>query len=236
MNQRKFFAIVVFIFFLGALCFFKMNDHFKKTQPRILIAKNEAYGLYTKKDLLKITASLSRQAFKGGQDFSTIPFIEKAMKVKSLIQPDQITIYLQQPVLAFFTRGVYKLVDKNGEVFSEVPQYKIPDLPIISGTKFEAKKNRLKAIKVFFKFQKKGFLSQATLSEILIDEDLVFIFSGIKGRILIGESSVLVRLNRLSKVIKYLRFHGLEAKILDARFKDRIVVSLNKTTKLKKDS
>ncbi len=236
MNQRKFFAIIVFAFFMGALYFFKISNHVIKAKPRIFIAKNEAYSLYAKEDLLKMTESLFKKAFEENEDFLTAPFIDKAVRTKSLIGPDQITVYLQQPVLAFFTRGIYKLVDKNGEIFSEVPQYKIPDLPIISGAKFEAKKNRLKAVRVFLKFEKKGFLSQATLSEILIDEDLVFIFSGIKGRIFIGESGVLVQLDRLSKVIKYLRFHGLEAEILDARFKDRVVVSLNKSSKLKKDS
>lgn len=236
MNQRKFFAGVVFTFFIIAFYFFKVSNEFAEVKPRILIAKNEAYNLYAKEDLLKLSESLSDSAFQAEEDFSKMPFVDRAVLIKSLVGPHQITVYLQEPVLAFSTHGVYKLVDKNGEVFSEVPQYKIPNLPIISGAKFEAKKNRARAVSVFLKLQKEGFLSQKTLSEILINEELTFIFSGIKGRVLIGEEGVQTRLDRLSKVIKYLRFHGLEAEVLDARFKDRVIVSLNKNQNKKKKS
>lgn len=236
MNSKTFFAGVIFIFFLAAFCWSKMNNENLNSRPKILIAKNEAYSLYAEEDLLKLSKSLSEPGFRDTADFDKTPFVDKAVLVKSLVGSDQITVYLQRPVLAFSIRGVYKLVDKNGEVFSEVPQYKIPNLPIISGAKFEAKKNRLRAVEIFLKLQKEGLLSQKTLSEILINEDLVFIFSGVKGRVLIGENGVLTRLERLSKVIKYLRFHGLEAEVLDARFKDRVVVSLNKNVIKKQDS
>lgn len=236
MNQRKLFALVTFISFVTAFYFFKVNAKTDEVRPKILIAKNEAYALYAEEDLLNLAEVLASKGFQGEADFSKAPFVDKAVRIKSLVGPDQITVYLQRPVLAFSTKGIYKLVDKNGDVFSEVAQYKIPNLPIISGAKFEAKKNRAKAVKVFLKFQKEGLLSQSTLSEILIKDELVFIFSGIKGRILIGENGVVTRLERLSKVIKYLRFHGLEAELLDARFKDRVVVSLNKNKNKKKSS
>lgn len=235
MNQRKLFAAVIFIFFAASFFIFDKSGSDEKAEPNILIAKNEAYELYSKEDLLRLTESLAEKGFREEADFKKIPFVDKAVFSKAMAGPDQITVYLQQPVLAFSTRGKYKLVDKNGEVFSEVPQYKIPNLPIISGSKFDAKKNRFKAVNVYLKLQKEGVLSQQSLSEILINEELVFIFSGIKGRVLIGEKSVTTRIDRLSKVITYLRFHGLEAEVLDARFGDRVVVSLNKkTTKRKK--
>jgi hypothetical protein len=165
-----------------------------------------------------------------------MPFIDKAVLIKSLVGPDKIMVYLQEPILAFSTRGVYKLVDKRGDVFSEVPQYKIPNLPIISGQKFEAKKNRELAVEAFLSLKKEGLLSQKSLSEMLINEDLILIFSGVKGRVLIGQGEVPKKLERLSKVVKYLRFHGLEAEALDARFDDRVIVSLNKKPNPKKET
>ncbi len=236
MNQRKIFAVTVFVFFVTAFVFFQKSERGTQTPPKILIAKDEAYALYTKEDLLRLFKTLSSKGFRAESDFSKVPFVDKAVLARSLIGVSQVTVYLQRPVLAFSTRGVYKLVDKKGEVFSEVPQYKIPNLPIISGAKFKAKKNRFKAVKIFLDFQKEGILSQKTLSEILIKDDLVFIFSGVKGRVFLAEDGVVARLDRLSKVVKYLRFHGLEAEVLDARFKDRVVVSLNKKTKKKKSS
>jgi len=228
MNQRKTFAAVVFALFMGAYFLFYTQNKNSKLPPRILIAQNDAYSFYSKEDIAKLSKSLSDKAFQATEDFSKQPFVEKAVLVKTLVGASQINIYLQEPVLAFLTKGVYKLVDKNGEVFSEVPQYKIPNLPILNGDDFLIKKNRAKAVLVYLQLEKEGLLSRSSLSEILIGDDLVFIFSGVKGKVLIQEKNFLEQVGRLSKVIKYLRFHGLEAKTLDSRFSDRIVVSLKK--------
>jgi|GEM_PF-2845155 len=228
MNQRKIFAAVVFALFIGAYFLFYMQNKNSQIPPRILIAQNDAYSFYSKEDVAKLSESLSDKSFQDTEDFSKQPFVERAVLVKTLVGASQINIYLQEPVLAFLTKGVYKLVDKKGEVFSEVPQYKIPNLPILNGDEFLIKKNRFKAVQVYLQLEKEGLLSRSSLSEILIGEDLVFIFSGIKGKVLIQEKNFAEQVNRLSKVIKYLRFHGLEAKTLDSRFSDRIVVSLKK--------
>lgn len=227
-NHRKTFAGVLFALFLGAYFLFYIKNENSKLPPRILIAQNDAYTFYSEEDILKLSQNLSAKGFQDEGDFSKQPFVEKAVLVKTLVGPSQINVYLQEPVLAFLTKGVYKLVDKSGEVFSEVPQYKIPNLPILNGDEFLIKKNRLKAVSVYLKLEKKGLLSRESLSEILVEDDLIFVFSGIKGRVLMQEKNFLEQVDRLSKVIKYLRFHGLEAKTLDARFSDRVVVSLNK--------
>lgn len=236
MNQRKVFAVFIFVFFLGALALVFFSNNSELESPTVKIAKDEAYELYGKEDLQKIYKVLLGKGFRVTSDFSKVPFVDKAVLVKSLVGPNHISIYLQQPILAFSVRGVYKLVDKNGEVFSEVPQYKIPNLPIISGQKFEAKKNRAKAVQIFLQFQNSGLLSKKSLSEIVINEDLTFVFSGVKGRVFIGEGSVQSKLQRLTKVIKYLRFHGLEAETLDARFEDRVIVSLSEAVPKIKES
>jgi len=228
MNYRKIFAGVVFALFIGAYFLFYMQNKNSKLPPRILIAQNDAYSFYSEEDILKLSKNLSDKGFQDTEDFSKQPFVEKAVLIKALVGPAQINVYLQEPVLAFLTKGVYKLVDKSGEVFSEVPQYKIPNLPILNSDEFLIKKNRLKAVSVYLKLEKEGLLSRGSLSEVLIEDDLVFIFSGIKGRVLIQEKNFLEQIDRLSKVIKYLRFHGLEAQVLDARFGDRVVVSLKK--------
>jgi len=228
MNQRKIFAMVLFTLFVGAYFLFYFQNKNSEQLPRILIAQNDAFVFYSEEDILKLSKSLADKGFKDSEDFSKQPFVEKAVLVKTLVGPSQINIYLQEPVLAFFTKGVYKLVDKTGAVFSEVPQYKIPDLPILNGEAFLTKKNRLKAVSVYLKLEKEGLLSRKSLSEILIQDDLVFVFSGVKGRVLVQEKGFSKQVERLSKVIKYLRFHGLEAKTFDARFSDRVVVSLKK--------
>lgn len=226
MNQRKIFACVLFALFVGAYFLFHVQNKNAALPPKVLIAQNDAYHFYSEEDILKLSQSLSESGFQSTEDFSKQPFVEKAVLVKTLVGPSQINVYLQEPVLAFLTKGLYKLVDKNGEVFSEVPQYKIPNLPILNGDDFLIKKNRAQAVSIYLKLEKEGLLSRASLSEILIEEGLVFIFSGIKGRVLMQEKNFLEQVDRLSKVIKYLRFHGLEAKVLDSRFSDRVVVSL----------
>jgi len=228
MNQRKIFAMVLFTLFVGAYFLFYFQNKNSEQLPRILIAQNDAFVFYSEEDILKLSKSLADKGFKDSEDFSKQPFVEKAVLVKSLVGPAQITVYLQEPVVALLTKGVYKLVDKTGEVFSEVPQYKIPNLPILNSPQFMLQKNRLKAVSMYFKLEKEGMLSKKSLSEILMKEDLVFIFSGVKGRVFINEKKTKEQLSRLSKVIKYLRFHGLEAEVLDSRFDDRVVVSLNK--------
>lgn len=228
MDQRKTFAAVLFLLFVGAYGYLKFHKGDDVVRPKILIAQNDAYNFYSEEDILKLSKSLSEKGFYESEDFSKQPFVEKAVLVKSLVGPAHITVYLQEPVLAFLTKGVYKLVDKTGEVFSEVPQYKIPNLPILNGSSFLLQKNRQKAVAAYLSLEKEGLLSKQSLSEILMNGDLVFIFSGVKGRVFINEKNFKEQMVRLSKVIKYLRFHGLEAEVLDSRFEDRVVVSLNK--------
>jgi len=227
-NHRKIFAGFLIALFIGAYFLFSFQNKNSKLAPRILIAQNDAYSFYSEEDIVKLSKNLSDEGFRDTEDFSKQPFVEKAVLVKTLVGPSQINVYLQEPILAFLTKGVYKLVDKTGEIFSEVPQYKIPNLPILNGDEFLVKKNRMRAVSVYLKLDKEGLLSRNSLSEVLIQDDLVFIFSGIKGRVLMQENDFLKQVDRLSKVIKYLRFHGLEAKVLDARFSDRVVVSLKK--------
>lgn len=229
-SNRSIFAFLIIAVFVGFYIYASSQMPNQKA-AQVLLAKNAAYDLYNQDDLGKIFKSLSHEGFEGGEAFEKQAFIESASFAKTLSGRPVIKVFLQEPVMAFHERGAYKLVDKTGAVFSDVPQYKIPDLPIMRGNLFQSKKNRARVVRVFLGLDTEGMLSQKSLSEVLLKDDVVFIFSGVKGRVFIGENDLSKKVDRLTKVIKYLRFHGLEAEVLDARFKDRVVVSLNKNKK-----
>jgi len=235
MSIRSKFAFIVILFFGCSFFYSTFQDSFFSTgkdlaPPKVLVAKNLALGFYDATDLDRVYSSAAKKTSTGSRfdekSILSLPFVEKALLVNSLSGVQKVKVFLQEPALAFYHMGKYQLVNLRGEVFSEVPQYKIPDLPLLRGKAFTSGKNRARAINIYKSFPQEGVLSQKTLSEVLFEEDLVLVFSGIKGRVYLGENDLDKKAERILKVLKYLRFHGIEAKRLDARFSDRVIVSV----------
>ena len=197
---------------------------------KVLLVKNEALHYYGPKDLKKLYSFVQENSDQAVKNLSDLPFVEKAFLSRSLSGQSKIEVSLQHPIFALSSDDVYKLVNAKGEVFSEVPQYKVPNIPILTGRSFLVKKNRVQAVSVLKKMPTSGVVSQESLSEVLFDGDLYFVFSGVDGKVYIGEEDVRKRVSRLAKVVKYLRYHGMRTSKIDARFKDKVIVSLQNQT------
>ncbi len=235
MSIRSKFAFIIILFFTCSFLYSTINSKvFLKTKaeapPKVLVAKNVALSFYDATDLDRVYSSAAKKTSTGSRfdekSILSLPFVEKALLVNSLSGIQKVKVFLQEPALAFYNNGKYQLVNLRGEVFSEVPQYKIPDLPLLRGKAFNDRVNRERAINIYKSFPQKGVLSQESLSEILFEEDFVLVFSGIKGKVYLGEKDLPKKGERVLKVLKYLRFHGIEAVRLDARFSDRVIVSV----------
>ena len=194
---------------------------------KVLLVKNGALQFYDPQDLKKLYGSVQDNPEAAIENLSNLLHVERALLNRSLSGQSQIEVYLQQPIFAMPSDEIYKLVNARGEVFSEVPQYRVPNIPILSGRSFLVKKNRVQAVEVLKKIPTTGVVSQENLSEVLFDGELSFIFSGVDGKVYIGQEDIKKRINRLAKVVKYLRYHGVSTTKIDARFKNKVIVSLN---------
>jgi len=228
MRSRAIYAVLTFMIF--GLCTWVFFSRAPVDDIKVLLVKNEALQYYGSEDLKKLYSFVQDQPEKAVENLSSLPFVEKAILNQSLSGQSKIEVSLQEPVFAISSGEVYKLVNSKGEIFSEVPQYKVPNIPMLTGRSFLVKKNRVDAIAVLMKLPKEGVVSQESLSEVLFDDDFSYIFSGVDGKVFIGQEKVQKRVLRLSKVVKYLRFHGMKTASIDARFKDKVIVSLAEKT------
>lgn len=224
--KNKLFYLSSFFILLGLGVWFYYNSQ-PSGAVKVFLVKNKALNLYGPKDLKKIYKFVKDKPDEAVNNLSSLPFVESAILSTSLSGQSKVEVSLQEPVFALASDDIFKLVNKNGEVFSEVPQYKLPNIPILSGRSFLVKKNRVQAIRALEEMPEKGFVSRESLSEVLLEDDLSYFFSGVEGKVYMGEDEVKRRSLRLTKVIKYLRYHGLRTKVIDARFKDKVIVSLN---------
>jgi len=228
MNSRILYAVMILG---GFFVLTTLYDNFgiKNKPVKVLLVKNKALEYYDKKDLQKLSDIVKNGASASLETLSSLPYIKSANLSRSLSGVNQIKLSLQEPVFALSSGESYKLVNSNGEIFSEVPQYKIPDLPILSGKNFLIKKNRLAAANVLNKMPDAGVISKNTLSEVLFKDDMSFVFSGVEGEVYLGEKNIVKKVTRLVKVVKYLRFHGMATQLIDARFDHKITVSLKES-------
>lgn len=228
MNSRILYAIIILGGFFTFMGFYKTFG-LEKSSVKVLLVKNKALDFYDKKDLQTLSDLVKKNPEQSVQNISALPFVKSANLSRSLSGLNQIKLYLQEPVFALSSGENYKLVNANGEIFSEVPQYKIPNLPILSGKNFLIKKNRLAAAKVLNKMPDQGVISKKTLSEVLLKDDFSFVFSGVEGEVYLGQKNIPQKVTRLVKVVKYLRFHGMGTKLIDARFDRKVIVTLKES-------
>jgi cell division septal protein FtsQ len=225
MNSRPIYATLILLVF--GLCVWIFFSQRPVEEIKVLLVKNEALHFYGPEDLKKLYRFVQDNPEAAVKNLSDLPFVEKAFLSRSLSGRSKIEVSLQQPIFALVSDEMYKLVNSKGDVFSEVPQYKVPNIPILTGQSFLVKKNRVKAVEILNKMPEVGVVSQESLSEVLFDGDLSFVFSGVDGKVYIGQEDIKKRVNRLTKVVKYLRYHGMSTSIIDARFKDKVIVSLS---------
>lgn len=227
MSSRGLFSVLVIASLTGLFIY---GFFFPLSPPaKIYIAQDNAYKFYEADDFTEIAGTLKKLKKLEQPHPREFPLLERALLVKSLAGVPKIKLELREPRLSYYRSGKYNLVNNEGVLFAEVPQYKIPNIPILRGKAFGHLDIRQKALNVLGQFDEKGPISRETLSEILYDrEGLVFVFSGIKGKVIFGEGKIVDKVSRIQKVLKYLRFHGVEARRYDARFSDRVIVKLDK--------
>lgn len=228
MNSRILYAVIILGGFFILLGFYESFD-LEKGTVKVLLVKDKALGFYDRKDLKRLSDLVKKDPMQSVKNISSLPYVKSANLSRSLSGLNQIKLSLQEPVFALSSGEKYKLVNAKGEIFSEVPQYKIPNLPVLSGKNFLVKKNRLAAAKVLNKMPEEGVISKETLSEVLFKDDMSFVFSGVEGEVYLGHTDISKKVSRLIKVVKYLRFHGMGTKLIDARFGQKVIVSLKES-------
>ena len=226
MNSRPIYATLILIVF--GLCVWVFFSQRPVEKIKVLLVKNKALHFYGSRDLRKLYSFVQNNPEVAVQNLSDLPYVERAFLSRSLSGQSKIEVSLQQPIFALTSDEIYKLVNAKGEVFSEVPQYKVPNVPILTGPSFLVKENRMQAVEVLGQMPTSGVVSKESLSEVLFDGDLYFIFSGVDGKVYLGREDIKKKVNRLARVVKYLRYHGMSTTKIDARFKDKVIVSLNK--------
>lgn len=227
MNKRIAFASILAFLILGLFAFRSFqNPKVAHSSFEILVAKDDYLKYYDPDELNKIKQALTQNLQEKGGALGDFPYVEKAIVQKSLSSKTKVKVFLQRPSLVFNDKNTYKLVNFKGEVFAEIPQYKLPDVPLVRGKKFYTEKNRRQILEVMKSLPSEGVVSQKSMSEVFFDKDFAFIFSGVGGKVYFGEKDFDKKVERLEKVIRYLRFHGLSSKEIDLRYKNRVIVAL----------
>ena len=137
-----------------------------------------------------------------------------------------------KPLLLLMGYKVFYPVTDEGKLLSPLASSNIPDLPLLRGDIFRTKKDlRKKAVQLFQYLPKEGLFSQKNISEIKYSTKdsnfyLYLLYSGSVVRV--GESLSEFRPDRVEKVLAYLEQKKINWRVIDARYSQKVVVSLVK--------
>ena len=137
-----------------------------------------------------------------------------------------------EPVLLLMGHKVFYPVTDEGKLLSPLASSNIPNLPILRGNVFRTKEDlRKKAVQLFQYLPGDGLFSQRNISEIKYSTKdsnfyLYLVHSGSTVRV--GESLSEFRPDRVEKVLTYLEQKKISWRVIDARYSQKVVVSLVK--------
>lgn len=160
------------------------------------------------------------------------PKVEEVQVRRSWPNRFLVLLLSSEPLLLLMGNKVFYPVTEKGELLSPLASLGIPDLPILRGDIFRTKINlRKKAVRLFQHLPKEGLFSQKNISEIKYstkDSDvyLYLVHSGSVVRV--GESLSEFRPDRVEKVLTYLEQKQINWRVIDARYSQKVIVSLVK--------
>ena len=138
----------------------------------------------------------------------------------------------EKPMFLIMGNKVFYPTAVDGELLEPVNSSKAPDLPFLRGAEFFKQKNlREKIARLFLHLPKKGLFSQSNISEIAYskNDQNFYMYLLQSGRpVRIGERLSEFRPDRVESVLKYLEQKKIKWRVIDARFYQKVIVSLDK--------
>lgn len=193
-------------------------------------------------NITKLERGKSILAFNSYDISSKIKMINKIEWVKVIRElPNKILIQLEEKkpkaVISLFNNNIEQLfyVSRNGEVFQELEPCKdIITLPIIriNNNKPEfMKSDILKSLNLIEGVVNKRFANFSDIKEVVQDKHGMFILITSKNllqdtpmRINFGNKNFIEKLERLEKIVNFIKEQKKEISILDLRFDKRIII------------
>ena len=138
----------------------------------------------------------------------------------------------EKPLFLIMGNKVFYPSAADGELLEPISSSTAPDLPFLRGAQFfKQKKLREKIARLFQHLPQKGLFSQNNISEITYSKNdqnfyLYLLQSGRPVRV--GEQLSEFRPDRVESVLKYLEQKKIKWRVIDARFYQKVIVSLDK--------
>ena len=137
-----------------------------------------------------------------------------------------------EPLLLLMGHKVFYPVTNEGKLLSPLASSHLPDLPLLRGDIFRGDLSlRKKAVQLFQYLPKEGFFSQRNISEIKYStkDSNFYLYLVHPGSVVrVGESLSEFRPDRVEKVLSYLEQKKINWRVIDARYSQKVVVSLVK--------
>lgn len=147
--------------------------------------------------------------------------------------PAQIDIQIQpQNALALILddNQKWRPVFYDGSVWKQVSREKIPDLPILRGSKFLKQESlRQKVVDLLIQLPDSGVFAKNQISEIEFFKHKGFVLHLNRPmQVLIGDNlnDFKSKVPRIQKVLSYLESKGMSGRVIDARLSKKVVVKL----------
>ena len=162
------------------------------------------------------------------------PKVEEVQILRLWPNKFQIRLLSDEPLLLWMKNNkIFYPITKKGSLMSPIPLSSLPNLPILRGkVLFENQSLRQKAIRIYQYLPERGLFSQKNISEITyLDKDSSFYIhlEGWGSKIRIGENLSEFRPDRVESVLRYLKQKKIKWRVIDARYSQKVVVSLVKS-------
>lgn len=231
-----------FLFIFGTACLYSFSSHFLRINEISFSAqnlwleeekKNKLIGELKKQtDFLLEGWFWSLSIQKLHQMVQKHPQVEEVQVRRSWPNRFFVKLASSSPLLLLMGRKVFYPVTDKGKLLSPLASPNIPDLPLLRGNIFYKKEIlRKKAVQLFQYLPKEGLFSQRNISEIKYstkDSNFYLYLVDSGSRVRVGESLSDFRPDRVEKVLTYLEQKKINWRVIDARYSQKVVVSLVK--------
>ena len=161
------------------------------------------------------------------------PYIGSVKILRSLPHRFLIELSARKPFLLLLdSQSRRHPLSIEGKLLPPLPDTYTPDLPILRGQIFFKKPIlRKQALDFVLSMPKTGLFSQKNLSEIRYnkkEKSLAFVLSDSGKPILVGQEPKQLKSSRMESVLNYLNQQNIKWRVIDARFSQKIVVSVSR--------
>ena len=235
-------ALFIFLFIFGVSLIYSFSSHWMSINKISFAAQGlqlaEAEQIKLINELKEQTSPFLKKGFwnlsvrKLHQIVQQHPQVEEVKVRRAWPNRFFVLLLSSEPLLLLMGRKVFHPVTDEGKLLSPLTSSNLPDLPLLRGDVFRSSRDlRKKAVQLFQYLPKEGFFSQRNVSEIKYSTKdsnfyLYLVHSGSVVRV--GESLSEFRPDRVEKVLAYLKQKKINWRVIDARYSQKVVVSLVK--------